>query len=169
VSEVRAAGPDDLAAIRRVHTLAFGRDAEAEIALRLLAREPHCISLVACRAGEVVGHVLFSPVSVEGRSFAAPPLALGPLAVLPAAQRCGAGSALTRAGLAACRAAAAPFAVVLGHPSYYPRFGFAPAVRFGLRFGAAPARDAFMALELVPGALARAAGKVRYAPEFGAE
>jgi len=169
VSEVRAAAAGDLAAIRRAHALAFGRDAEAEIALRLLAREPRCISLVACRAGEIVGHVLFSPVSVEGRSYAPPPLALGPLAVLPAEQRSGAGSALTRAGLAACRAAGAPFAVVLGHPSYYPRFGFAPALRFGLTFGDDPPLDAFMALELVPGALARAGGKVRYAAEFGGE
>lgn len=166
MSEVRTATAADVAAIRRVHVEAFGRDAEAEIALRLLAREPRCISLVACRAGSVVGHVQFSPVSVDGRSFARAPFALGPLAVLPAEQRSGAGSALARAGLDACRAAGAPFAVVLGHPSYYPRFGFGPAARFGLSFGDAPPRDAFMALELEPGALARQSGKVRYAPEF---
>jgi putative acetyltransferase len=169
VSEIRRSTAGDLAAIRRVHAAAFGRDAEAEMALQLLAREPRCISLVASRAGEIAGHVLFSPVSVDGRSFAKLPFALGPLAVLPAAQRSGAGSALARAGLDACRAARVPFAVVLGHPSYYPRFGFAPAARFGLAFGDGPPSDAFMALELVPGGLAQASGKVRYAPEFGGE
>jgi putative acetyltransferase len=169
VTAVRASSARDLAAIRRVHIEAFGRADEAELALRLLAREPRCISLVAERTGAVIGHVLWSPVSVDGRDFAPPPLALGPLGVLPDAQRTGAGSALARAGIEECRRRGAPFAVVLGHPAYYPRFGFVPAARFGLTFGDAPPRDAFMALELAPGALASAAGPVRYAPEFSGE
>ena len=164
---MRAANAADREAIRRVHAAAFGRADEADLALALLAREPRCISWVACRGSEVVGHVLLSPVSVEGRAFEPPPFGLGPIGVLPDEQRSGAGSALARAGLDACRAAGAPFAVVLGHPSYYPRFGFAPAARFGLRFGDSPASDAFMALELAPGALAGVTGRVRYAPEFG--
>jgi len=163
---IRLASARDAAAIRHVHTEAFGRADEAELALRLLAREPRCISLVAERAGAVIGHALWSPVAVEGRELAPPPLALGPLGVLPAEQRAGAGSALARAGLDACRRRGAPFAVVLGHPPYYPRFGFVPAARFGLTFEDLAPRDSFMALELVPGALANAAGKVRYAPEF---
>jgi putative acetyltransferase len=77
------------------------------------------------------------------------------------------GSALAFAGIEACRKLGAPFLVVLGHPPYYPRFGFVPAARFGLTFGDAPPRDAFMAMELVPGALADVRGPVRYAPEFG--
>ena len=85
--------------------------------------------------------------------------------MLPGLQRGGVGKALCRAGIDACRKAGAPFVVVLGHPPYYPRFGFVPAVRFGLTFADAPPRDAFMALELEPGALANAAGRVRYAPE----
>jgi putative acetyltransferase len=104
---------------------------------------------------------------VDGRAFARAPFGLGPLGVLPGLQRDGAGKALCRAGIEACRAAGAPFVVVLGHPPYYPRFGFVPAVRFGLTFADAPPRDAFMALELEPGALANAGGRVRYAPEFG--
>jgi len=167
VTEIRAATPGDVAAIRRVHTAAFGRAAEAELALALAAREPACISLVASQSGAVAGHVLFSPVAVDGHAFAIAPLGLGPLAVAPELQRGGVGSALTRAGIDACRKNGAPFVVVLGHPPYYPRFGFAPAARFGLTFADAPPRDAFMALELVPGALAGVRGAVRYAPEFG--
>lgn len=167
MTEIRAATPNDVEAIRRVHTAAFARAAEAELALALAAREPACISLVGCRGGAVVGHVLFSPVAVSGHSFARAPMGLGPLAVVPELQRDGVGGALARAGIEACRKAGAPFLVVLGHPPYYPRFGFVPAGRFGLTFGDAPPRDAFMALELLPGALAGIRGAVRYAPEFG--
>jgi putative acetyltransferase len=167
VSEVRPARAADREAIRRIHAAAFGRPDEAELALRLLDREPACISLVAEADGAPVGHALWSPVRVEGRSFTPAPMALGPLAVLPESQRGGAGGALVRAGLAACRRNGVPFAVVLGHPTYYPRFGFVPAARFGLSFGDMPPRDAFMAQELAPGALADASGRVRYAPEFG--
>jgi putative acetyltransferase len=165
--EIRAATARDAEAIRRVHAAAFGRDAEADLALRLIAREPACLSLVAERDGRIVGHVLFSPVRVDGRRFARAPMGLGPVGVEPGLQRGGAGIALCRAGIEACRAAGAPFLVVLGHPTYYPRFGFVPAARFGLTFGDMPPRDAFMAQELEPGALAGAGGAVRYAPEFG--
>ena len=164
---IRVAREADCDAIREVHTAAFGRADEAELALRLWAREPACISLAAEADGAVVGHVLFSPVSVDGRSFERPPFGLGPVGVRPGLQRGGVGDALCRAGIDACRKARVPFLVVLGHPPYYPRFGFVPAVRFGLTFADAPPRDAFMALELAPGALANAGGKVRYAPEFG--
>jgi putative acetyltransferase len=167
VTRIRVAREADRDAIRAVHTAAFGRADEAELALRLWAREPACISLVAEQEGAVVGHVLFSPISVDGRRFEPVPFGLGPVGVLPGLQRGGAGKALCRAGLDACRVAGAPFVVVLGHPSYYPRFGFVAAVRFGLTFADAPPRDAFMALELEPGGLTNASGKVRYAPEFG--
>jgi putative acetyltransferase len=166
-TQIRVARPADREAIRAVHTAAFGRADEAEIALRLSAREPACISLVAEANGSAVGHVLFSPVRVDGRDFARAPFGLGPVGVLPGLQRGGVGQALCRAGIDACRKAGIPFLVVLGHPPYYPRFGFVPAVRFGLTFADLPPRDSFMALELEPGALADAGGKVRYAPEFG--
>jgi putative acetyltransferase len=167
VTRIRDSFHSDLAAIREIHAAAFGRADEADLALRVMSSAKPCVSLVAEEDGEIVGHVLFSPVSVDGHSFARPPMGLAPLAVTPDLQRGGVGSALSRAGLEACRALGAPFAVVLGHPSYYPRFGFVPAARFGLTFGAAPPRDSFMALELVPGALAGVRGPVRYLPEFG--
>ena len=167
MTAIRVATPSDEAALVRVHAAAFGRAAEAEIARRLHARGAECVSLAAFEGDELVGHVLFSPISVDGRSFPRTPLGLGPVGVLPGLQRSGTGIALCRAGIDACRARAAPFLVVLGHPTYYPRFGFVPAVRFGLSFGDAPPRDAFMAMELTPGALDGVRGPVRYGPEFG--
>ena len=164
---IRPATIADLEAIRRVQTAAFGRPDEAELALRVIAKVRGCVSLVAEQDGGIVGHVLFSPVHVEGHALDPAPMGLAPLAVTPGFQRRGVGGALSRAGIEACRRAGAPFVVVLGHPPYYPRFGFVPAAHFGLTYADAPPRDAFMALELVPGALARISGRVRYASEFG--
>lgn len=167
VIQIRVATPDDEAALVRVHREAFGRAEEAELARRLHARGSDCVSLAAFEGDALVGHVLFSPVTVGGHIFAKPPMGLGPVGVLPTLQRGGTGIALCRAGIEACRARGAPFLVVLGHPAYYPRFGFAPASRFGLTYAEMPPRDAFMAMELVPGALAGVTGSVRYGPEFG--
>jgi putative acetyltransferase len=167
VTQIRVGLPGDEAAIVCVHTEAFGRAEEGEIARGLHARGDDCVSLAALENDEIVGHVFFSPVAVDGRSFPRPPMGLGPVGVLPEWQRSGLGVALCRAGVEACRERGAPFLVVLGHPTYYPRFGFVPAMRFGLTFGDAPPLDAFMAMELVPGALAGVAGPVRYGPEFG--
>lgn len=167
MTRVRASTEADLAAIHRVHADAFQRADEADLALRVLAAAKPIVSLVAEREGAIVGHVLFSPVTVEGHSFARPPMGLAPLAVTRALHEDGIGSLLARAGIEACRELGAPFVVVLGHPPYYPRFGFVPAARFGLTYADAPPRDAFMAMELVPGALANVRGKVRYAPDFG--
>jgi putative acetyltransferase len=167
VTQIRVAEPDDADAIVRVHTAAFGRSDEGEIARKLHARGDVCVSLVAQDGDAIVGHVIFSPVAVDGMRFPLPPLGLGPVGVLPEYQRSGVGIDLCRAGIAACWKRGAPFLVVLGHPTYYPRFGFVPAMRYGLTFGDAPPRDSFMALESAPGALAGVIGPVRYGPEFG--
>jgi putative acetyltransferase len=88
------------------------------------------------------------------------------MAVRPALQRRGIGSALVREGLARCRAAGHRIAVVLGHPEYYPRFGFSPGAPRGIRSTWEVPDDVFMVLELVPGALDGVAGIVHYRPEF---
>jgi putative acetyltransferase len=115
----------------------------------------------------VVGHILLSPVTLAATPH---PLVMGlaPMAVRPGHQRSGVGSALVRAGLDACRAAGAAGVVVVGHPTYYPRFGFVPASRFGLSCEYDVPDEVFMALELQDGALAGHAGLVRYHREFGA-
>ena len=166
MTEIRPETPDDADAVHAVTDAAFGRADEADLVDRLRTL-PGYLALVAVEAGEVVGHIAFTPVTVE------PPLqaaivGLAPMAVRPDRQRSGVGSRLVEAGLAACRAAGAEAVVVLGHPDYYPRFGFEPASRWGLRdtYGALP--EAFMAVELRPGALDGDGGVVHYDPAFDA-
>jgi putative acetyltransferase len=160
---VRAEHDADFDAIDAVHERAFGRAAEAAL-VRALRREARpFVACVAERAGRVVGHVAFSPVAIEGGG--PPALGLGPLAVEPAAQREGIGSALVRAGLERC-AALAKIVVVLGHASYYPRFGFRPAAALGLRYRGEGLDASFFVLELAPAALAGVSGRVRYHEAF---
>jgi len=157
--------PADLAAVRRVHEAAFPTPAEARLVDQLRAQGRALVSLVAEPAGEVVGHILFSPIEVEGVPLSHLALGLAPVAVLPAFQRQGVGSRLVRAGLEACRVLGCGFVVVLGEPGYYGRFGFERAGRLGLRneYGA---DDAFRVIELSPGSIPPAGGLVKYAPEF---
>ena len=166
---IRAEVDADRAAVHAVNLAAFGQPAEADLVDRLRAAGRATVSLVATAGGEVVGHILFSPVTVEPAPSPPPSwLGLAPMAVRPERQRDGIGSALVRAGLAAAGAGGATAVVVLGHPDYYPRFGFAPASRVGLRCIYDSPDEAFMALELTPGGLAGHRGLVRYAPEFDA-
>lgn len=165
--EIRAERAADVPAVRRVNELAFGQAEEAALvdALRAAARPQ--ISLVAVEDDQVVGHIFFSPVSIERGD--SPPAAMGlaPMAVLPEHQRRGVGSALVRAGLDECRRIGRNVVVVVGHPEYYPRFGFRPGSRFGLRCEYPVPDEVFMATELEPNALAGRRGLVRYRPEFG--
>ena len=166
--KIRPEEPSDRAQIARLNRLAFGQPAEADLVDRLRAAGRATVTLVAEDPGErVVGHILFSPVTLDPAPDTAPPwLGLAPMAVLPERQRQGVGAALVRAGLAAARRTDATAVVVLGHPEYYPRFGFAPASRFGLRCVYDAPDEAFLALELVPGGFGGRRGLVRYAAEF---
>jgi len=163
---IRSESPEDHPAVRRVLELAFGSSSEADLvdALRDQAY-PH-ISLIAEAEGEIVGHIFFSPVSIESPegSFAA--MGLAPMAVLPDYQNKGIGSELVRAGLNECRRIGHEVIVVLGHPKYYPRFGFGPASTKGIRSEYDVPDDVFMVAELTPGALRRRKGLVKYHPAF---
>ncbi|HWT03060.1 MAG TPA: N-acetyltransferase [Pyrinomonadaceae bacterium] len=164
---IRAEKAEDIAAIRRVNELAFGQPNEAALvdALRAVA-EPQ-ISLVAVADGEVVGHIFFSPVSIESDEFNSSAMGLGPMAVLPEYQGRGVGSRLVREGLKECGRVGCGVVVVLGHPEYYPRFGFVPASQKGLRCEYPVPDEVFMVTELEPGALRGRRGLVKYRPEFG--
>lgn len=152
----------DHEAVWRVHAMAFGRSEEADLVKRLRRYEKPLISLVAEIENRVVGHILFSPVRVG--DFEA--MALGPMAIEPGRQGQGIGSALVAEGFERCRHKGVSAVFVLGHPRYYPRFGFAPAEPRGLYFRAPGIGDAFMVIELTPGALDGVEGEVRYSHHF---
>jgi putative acetyltransferase len=122
------------------------------------------LSLVAEQDGEVVGHIMFSPMTINSDESSFACVCLSPLGVLPAHQRRGIGSRLVEAGLAELRQSGHGAVFVQGHPAYYPRFGFRPAREFDVHHG--EDRDAFMIIELYPGALDGVSGRVRYAAEF---
>ena len=165
---IRPETVEDYAAIREVNTLAFGREVEARL-VENLRRLPDFIpelSLVGIEAGQVVGHILFSPLVIETQEGAVPAVALATLAVRPEFQNQGIGSELVRDGLERCRSLGHRIVVVIGHPKYYPRFGFSPARAQGLEVPFPVPDEAFLVLELVPGALDGVAGTVRYPPPF---
>lgn len=162
---IRPERPDDLAGIRAVHDAAFAGTAESRIVDALRSAGALPIPLVAFLDDVVVGHVAFSPVTVDGRDVGA--LGLAPVGVLPSHQRAGIGDALCRRGLEVARENGTRACVVLGHASYYPRFGFAHAAStFDLRWEGGH-DESFFALALVPDALLGVHGVVRYRPEVG--
>jgi putative acetyltransferase len=165
--QIRIERAGDIPAVRVVNLTAFDTPAEADLVDALRAHADPAISLVAedPNDGAIVGHIFFSPVTLgEGSPIRIAGLA--PMAVVPARQRRGIGSTLVWRGLELCRQQGFVAAVVLGHPQYYPRFGFTPASRFGLRCDYDVPDDVFMALELEPGALAGQSGTIRYHPVF---
>jgi len=167
---VRPETTDDFAAIHEVNELAFGREVEAQL-IEALRASPEFIpelSLVAIDGDRVVGHILFCPLAIETKDGDVPALALGVLAVRSEFQKQGIGSRLVRDGLKRCRTLEHRIVVVVGHPEYYPRFGFSPARARGLEAPFPVPDEAFMVLELAPGALDAIAGMVRYPPPFEA-
>ncbi|MEM1176740.1 MAG: N-acetyltransferase [Acidobacteriota bacterium] len=177
---LRADRAGDGAAIRRVHLDAFPTAAEADLVDRLLAQCDERLSFVALDGDEIVAHLLLTPAigrgageraegeRAEGEGVPIKGLGLAPLAVLASHQRRGLGAALTAFGLERARDAGYPFVVVLGHPEYYPRFGFKPASRFGVEcpYPGVP-DDTFMLLPLDRAVTATLDGVIRYRPEFG--
>jgi putative acetyltransferase len=161
--------PGDAEAIRRVNQLAFGREAEGQLVDRLRRSNGYipALSLVAMAKGQVAGHILFTKVYIVGSDGSRhETLALAPMAVLPALQRQGIGGQLVRRGLADARQFGYQSVVVLGHPEYYPQYGFRLAAQWGVTAPFPVPSEAFMAFELVPGALAGTPGTVQYPAEF---
>ncbi len=157
----------DHEAIRHVNRLAFGQDDEARLVDALRQGGYLRLSQVAVQDGQIVGHLFFSDLPIITEAGMVPALALAPMAVLPEFQNQGIGSALVRSGLVECRQQGHQIVIVLGHPHFYPRFGFSPKLAESL---SSPfvGREAWMALELVSGSLDGVTGWVRYPPPFGA-
>ncbi len=161
---VRKESPADVEAIRALHTTSFPTAAEAELVDALRSAGRLSISLVAVEGDSVIGHVGFSPVTVDGEPLG---LGLAPVAVRFDCRQRGVAAQLIRAGLELCRQAAAGVVVVLGNPRYYSRFGFESGEHHRLR-DEYRGGDAFQAIELVQGSLPAGGGLVRYAAEFAA-
>lgn len=173
---IRPEGPGDIPGIRYVNLQAFDQPDEADLVDTLRQAGYPLISFVAVDSDisqeqvpdRVIGHVLFSPVTIHSAGDVSGAMALGPLAVLPECQGQGIGSQLVLAGLEACRQAGQGVVFVLGHSSYYGRFGFEAARPLGLGWEYDAPADAFMVQELDSGALAGRKGVVRYLPAFDA-
>jgi len=164
---VRPETDADRAAIRAVNEAAFESSAEADIVDSLRAHQgDEVVSLVAERDGDIAGHILFSRVAIVGHE-GLKLMSLGPLAVLPGHQRNGVGSELVRDGLIRCRESGAQAVVVVGHPQFYPRFGFVPAHRYAILCEFDVPDDVFMLVELTPQALSGVSGVVVYDAAFG--
>ncbi|MFN8395590.1 MAG: N-acetyltransferase [Bacteroidia bacterium] len=166
---VRPETEGDLLAIHELNVAAFGREAEALLvdALRRGDAFVPGLSLVAVVEGRMVGHILFTRIQIQlDGGGAYPSLSLAPMAVLPVFQNRGIGSALVRAGLVRAAELGEEAVIVLGHPEYYPRFGFLPASKWGIRSPYNVPDPVFMGIELVNGALAGNAGLVVYPKEF---
>lgn len=162
---IRPEVPEDQQGIQQVHRHAFGGEGEARLVDLLRANGKALLSLVAMENGEVLGHILFSAVSLAGVSSEPVGMGLAPVAVVPQRQKQGIGSQLILAGLEQVKTLGCAYIVVLGDPAYYTRFGFTPASNFNLEneYGV---EDEFMALELQPGALMGSRGLCQYASEF---
>lgn len=167
---IRPEEAEDIDRISEINRRAFGGDAESQL-VSAVRKSEHFIpelSLVAELDQRVVGHILFSGISIHTSDQIYPALSLAPMAVLPDYQRQGIGSALVRRGIEECRRLKYQMVIVIGHPDYYPRFGFEPARKHGLDVAFDVPDEAFMVAELEADALKNISGMVRYPAAFDA-
>lgn len=160
--EIREELPSDVAVIRALNKRAFEQDQEGNIVDALRSNGAALLSMVATLNGQVVGHIMYSPLVVGEVTGAA----LGPMAVLPAHQRQGIGTKLVEAGNRKLKDGGCPFIIVVGHPNYYPRFGFVPANTHGIECEWEVPTDAFMLLVLNQSKVQGVAGLAKYRHEF---
>jgi putative acetyltransferase len=152
-------------AIRELNRIAFGGNEEADIVDRLRSAGLVVVSLVAVENNEIVGHIMFSELPIDTDQGVLIAASLAPMSVHPKCQRQGIGSALVGKGLKLCRNRGKSIVVVVGHPTYYPRFGFSAELAKNLH---GPfSGDVWMALELKSRALENVSGTVRYPEAFG--
>ena len=160
--EIREERVEDIAAIRDVNNRAFDQDHEGRIVDALRSNGAALLSLVATVDGQVVGHIIYSPITVGEVTGAA----LGPMAVAPEYQGQGIGSKLAQAGNLKLRDAGWPFIIVIGHANYYPRFGFKPARPYGITCEWEVPEDVFMVLVLDQEKMSGVSGLAKYRREF---
>ena len=163
---IRKERDSDIEEVFGINVRAFDTDAEAKLVDRLRSSGVFYISLIAEENSHIVGHILFTPVELTGNPQGLRLMGLAPMAVLPEYQNRGIGSRLVEAGLKRCKDENIDAVFVLGHPDYYPRFGFLPSVRFGIKSQYEVPDELFMAVELNKGILSKNQGIIRYRKEF---
>lgn len=163
---IRKEQPSDIDNIWEVNSKVFETETEANLINTLRSSGCHYISLVAEDKNKVIGHILFTPVELTGDKNKLKLLGLGPMAVLNEYQYKGIGSKLVKTGLEYCQSLGFDAVVVLGHPNYYPKFGFAPSIKYGIKSEYDVPDDVFMILELVPGILKNHKGIIKYHKAF---
>ncbi|MBT2642419.1 N-acetyltransferase [Bacillus sp. ISL-41] len=169
---IRPENTGDVTGIRKLNVLAFN-NGENEASLVELIRQSEnfisTLSLVAVKAeGEIIGHILFSVIHLVTAQGTVPTLSLAPMAVKPNYQNSGIGSDLVNEGIKACKDLGYEHVFVLGHPNFYPRFGFSPTSQFGILPPFPVPDEVFMALELKKDSLTGLQGKIEYPPAFHA-
>lgn len=163
---IREEQPGDVRGVREVYIQAFDQPLEADLVDQLRQRSDDLLALVAVMEDRIVGHILFSPAVIARRKQTVQGMALAPMAVLPELQRQGIGSQLVQAGIEALKQAECPFIILVGHPGYYPRFGFDPASHYGIRSEWAVPDESFMVLVLDEKQKDALSGVAKYRPEF---
>lgn len=168
--KIRFELPEDIDEIRSLHDKAFGQPIEGRIVDKLRKSCKGILSLVAILKNKVIGHILFSPVTIETQSGIIKGMGLGPMAVLPELQNQGIGTKLVKEGLRIINNMTCPFVIVLGHEKYYPRFGFQRASKYGLTSQWKDIPDeAFMVMILNESTMKGVSGIIRYRDEFDEE
>lgn len=163
---IRAEQPADKDAIKGIHSGAFPTAVEAKLVDALRESGEPLISLVAQVGDQLVGHILFSPVTLTGDEGDLRIMGLAPMAVLPSHQRSGIGARLVEQGLKHCQQDGYDAVVVLGHASYYPRFGFRPADEYGITCEYDVSPGAFMIRALKAAGLKGRQGTIKYHAAF---
>ena len=165
--KIREEIPQDIDTIRAINEQAFGQPQEANIVDKLRANCDGLLFLVALKDEKIIGHILFNPVTIEGHHGIPKGMGLAPMAVLPEFQRHGVGSELVQAGIEILGKSKCPFIIVLGHPEYYPRFGFERASLYGIKSQWEGVPDpAFMILWLDRTMTNYVSGVAKYRDEF---
>ena len=163
--EIREEQYSDQDAVRRINEIAFEQGPEAAIVDKLRTSCKEYCSFVAVNKDTVIGHIVFTPVTIDGSNLIG--MGLAPMAVLPSYQKQGIGSSLVQHGLQHLQQSGCPFVIVLGHPEYYPRFDFEPASRYNLKSQWESVPDeAFMVIVFDRNVLPMEGGIARYRAEF---
>ena len=165
---IRPEKKSDYSAIYEVNKLAFNGENESKLVQTLRKSENfnEKLSIIAIKDEKIVGYILFTPITIENKGNSFPALALAPLAVHPEFQNQGIGSLLVNHGLEKCNGLNYGIIIVIGHPNYYPRFGFVPAGSKGLKVPFEVPEEVFLVKENISGALDGVEGTVKYPQAF---